>query len=194
MLRSKNNPTKNSAKASPANTPTVSTTEKKGGQPMEINTSKQYSATLKTSEGDIQVKLYADKTPITVNNFVTLSRKKFYDGTIFHRVIEGFMIQGGDPEGTGRGGPGYQFDDEPFEGDYKRGILAMANAGPDTNGSQFFIMHADTPLPKNYVIFGEVTKGIEVVDKIATAPVKSGGEGSTPVTPVAITSVEITEN
>lgn len=164
------------------------------GQPaMEIDITKKYTALLKTSEGDIELELFVDKTPITVNNFVSLARKKFYDGTIFHRVIKGFMIQGGDPEGTGRGGPGYQFDDEPFEGEYKRGIVAMANAGPDTNGSQFFIMHDDTPLPKNYVIFGEVTKGLEVVDKIATAPVKTGGEGSTPVSPVKIQSVEIKE-
>ena len=101
------------------------------------------------------------------------------------------MIQGGDPEGTDAGGPGYKFDDEPFEEEYKKGIVAMANAGPDTNGSQFFIMHQDYPLPPNYVIFGEVAKGLEVVDKIASASVKPGGEGSTPVNPVIIKSVEI---
>ena len=105
------------------------------------------------------------------------------------------MIQGGDPKGDGTGGPGYKFADEPFEGEYTRGTIAMANAGPNTNGSQFFIMHKDYDLPKNYVIFGKVSKGMEVVDKIAEAPVKqnSMGENSTPVNPVSINSVEIIE-
>jgi cyclophilin family peptidyl-prolyl cis-trans isomerase len=103
------------------------------------------------------------------------------------------MIQGGDPEGTGMGGPGYRFPDEAFEGKYERGTVAMANAGPNTNGSQFFIMHADYALPPNYVIFGKVTEGLEVIDKIAAAPTKPGGEGSSPVTPVTVTSVTIAE-
>ncbi|PIS09020.1 peptidylprolyl isomerase [Candidatus Beckwithbacteria bacterium CG10_big_fil_rev_8_21_14_0_10_34_10] len=158
---------------------------------MEIDKNKTYQAVLKTSLGEITIKLFADKTPITVNNFVYLSKKDFYDKTIFHRTIKGFMIQGGDPQGTGAGGPGYKFDDEPFEGEYKRGTVAMANAGPNTNGSQFFIMHQDYSLPPNYVIFGKVVEGLEVVDKIATAPAKPGGEGSTPVNPVVIESVEI---
>lgn len=160
---------------------------------MQIDKSKIYKAILSTTEGDVTISLYADKTPITVNNFVYLSQKGFYNKTVFHRIIKGFMIQGGDPEGTGAGGPGYKFDDEPFEGEYKRGIVAMANAGPNTNGSQFFIIHKDYDLPKNYVIFGEVVDGIKVVDKIAEAPVKPGGEGSTPVNPVIIESVEILE-
>lgn len=159
--------------------------------PLSIDTSKQYEALLSTSMGDITIQLSASTTPITVNNFVTLAEKKFYDHTIFHRVIKNFMIQGGDPEGTGRGGPGYRFDDEPFEGQYTRGTVAMANAGPNTNGSQFFIMHKDTALPHAYVIFGYVIKGIDVVDKIAQAPVLSTGEGSTPVTPVVVQSVTI---
>jgi cyclophilin family peptidyl-prolyl cis-trans isomerase len=106
------------------------------------------------------------------------------------------MIQGGDPKGDGTGGPGYKFDDEPFTGEYTRGIIAMANAGPNTNGSQFFIMHADNPLPKNYVIFGKVSAGLAVVDQIATAPVKPSfsGEMSTPVAPVKILSIDIKEN
>jgi len=158
---------------------------------MQIDKSKTYQAVLSTTAGEITIKLYADKTPITVNNFVYLSQKDFYNQTIFHRTIKGFMIQGGDPEGTGAGGPGYRFDDEPFEGEYKRGIVAMANAGPNTNGSQFFIMHQDYPLPPNYIIFGEVVKGLEVVDKIVSAPVEPGGEGSTPVNPITIKSVEI---
>lgn len=162
---------------------------------MEINQEKTYSATLHTSEGDVIIALNAKETPITVNNFVTLSRKKFYDTTIFHRVIKGFMIQGGDPKGDGTGGPGYRFDDEPFKGEYTKGTVAMANSGPNTNGSQFFIMHDDVPLPKNYVIFGSVAKGIEVIDKIASAEVamSPSGEPSKPIKPVVVTSVEIKE-
>lgn len=163
---------------------------------MEISKDKTYTALLHTTQGDITIALTADKMPVTVNNFVALSRKKFYDNTIFHRIIKDFMIQGGDPSGDGTGGPGYQFADEPFEGEYTRGTLAMANRGPNTNGSQFFIIHKDTKLPKNYVIFGNVTKGIEVVDAIASAATKqsANGESSTPVTPVKITSVEIVES
>jgi cyclophilin family peptidyl-prolyl cis-trans isomerase len=160
---------------------------------MQIDVNKSYSALLQTSAGDIEIALNAKETPITVNNFVYLSKAGFYDDTIFHRVIRGFMIQGGDPEGTGRGGPGYRFDDEFFSGDYTRGTVAMANAGPDTNGSQFFIMHADYGLPSDYVIFGSVTKGLDVVDKIATAETLESGEGSTPVKPITVDSVTITE-
>lgn len=156
-----------------------------------IDTSKEYEAILKTSMGDITIALTASATPVTVNNFVTLAEKKFYDETVFHRIIKGFMIQGGDPEGTGTGDPGYKFADEPFEGQYVRGTVAMANSGPNTNGSQFFIMHKDTALPHAYVIFGKVIKGMDVVDKIAEAPVDPYGEGSTPVDPVFVTSVMI---
>lgn len=171
-----------------------SPTEQSGPPKMEIDATKSYQATLTTSLGDIVIQLYADKTPITVNNFVHLSRTKFYDGTPFHRIIKGFMIQGGDPKGTGMGGPGYSFADEPFEGEYTRGTLAMANAGPNTNGSQFFIMHADYALPKNYIIFGKAVSGLDVVDAIATAPViEDGRENSKPVTPVTIKSISITE-
>lgn len=158
-----------------------------------IDASKQYTAVLRTEKGDITIALDAKQAPKTVNNFVFLAREKFYDNTIFHRTIPGFMIQGGDPEGTGRGGPGYRFDDEPVAGEYTRGTVAMANAGPDTNGSQFFIMHADYALPPNYVIFGQVTAGLETVDAIATAPTKPGGEGSSPVSPVSVASVDIVE-
>lgn len=158
-----------------------------------IKTGQTYTALVHTTAGDITVEL-SQNTPVTTNNFVFLAQEKFYDGVIFHRVIPGFMIQGGDPTGTGSGGPGYKFADEPFTGEYKRGTLAMANAGPNTNGSQFFIMHADYALPKNYVIFGQVTSGLEVVDKIATAPtVQDGRENSRPQTPVKITSIEILE-
>lgn len=161
---------------------------------MEIDPNKSYTAKLQTTAGDITISLNAKATPKTVNNFVYLSRQKFYDESPFHRVIKGFMIQGGDPEGTGRGGPGYRFDDEPFTGEYKRGTVAMANAGPNTNGSQFFIMHQDYPLPKNYVIFGKVTEGMDVVDTIATAAtIADGRENSTPKNPVTVKAVTIVE-
>lgn len=163
---------------------------------MAIDKTRTYSATLKTEKGDIVISLMADKTPITVNNFVTLAKKGFYDNTVFHRVIPGFMIQGGDPKGDGTGGPGYRFDDEPFAGEYTRGTVAMANAGPNTNGSQFFIMHKDYDLPKNYVIFASVTNGLDVVDSIAQSELKDSpsGEKSTPVKAVKVVSVEIAEN
>ncbi len=166
-------------------------------QSMQIDEEKTYTAVLKTDKGDITVELNAKQTPVTVNNFVTLSRKGFYDNTVFHRTVKDFMIQGGDPKGDGTGGPGYRFDDEPFEGEYTRGTVAMANAGPDTNGSQFFIMHKDVPLPKDYVIFGKVTEGLDVVDTIAEAPVKEPqspmDEASKPVKPVVVKTVEIVE-
>ena len=158
-----------------------------------LDNNKNYQAKLTTSEGEIVINLNTKETPITANNFVYLSEKGFYNNTIFHRVIEGFMIQGGDPLGNGTGGPGYRFDDEPFNGEYLRGVVAMANAGPNTNGSQFFIMHKDYSLPKNYVIFGEVIEGLNTVDKIATAAVQlsRSGEDSSPVEPIIIEKVEI---
>jgi peptidyl-prolyl cis-trans isomerase B (cyclophilin B) len=158
---------------------------------LDIDLSKAYSAVLHTTAGDIHVDLYAADAPQTVNNFVFLARDGYYDDVIFHRTIQGFMIQGGDPTGTGRGGPGYTFRDE-FHGrtSYERGTLAMANAGPNTNGSQFFIMHADYGLPNAYTIFGEVTDGMDVVDAIATAPT---GAQDRPHEPTTITSVDITE-
>lgn len=160
-----------------------------------IQQGKSYSAILHTEAGDITIEFTADKTPMTVNNFVYLAKKNFYDNTIFHRTISGFMIQGGDSQGDGTGGPGYQFADEKFDGDYTRGTVAMANSGPDTNGSQFFIMHKDYPLQKNYVIFGHVVKGMEAVDAIAEAPVtaSASGEKSQPVNPVKIINVDIIE-
>ena len=157
---------------------------------------KSYTAILNTDKGKITVKLNDSQTPKTVENFVTLANKNFYDGTIFHRVVKGFMIQGGDPNGNGTGGPGYKFDDEPFTGEYTRGTIAMANSGPNTNGSQFFIMHQDYNLPKDYVVFGKVIEGLDVVDEIANSNVESnaGGEMSKPTTPTTVTTVEIIEN
>ena len=125
-------------------------------------------AVISTDKGTIEFDLYADKAPKTVSNFIYLTEKGFYDGLTFHRVVPDFVIQGGDPTGTGSGGPGYKFPDEPVVGDYKAGTVAMANSGPDTNGSQFFICLKDQPtLPKNYNLFGQVTAGMDVVAKIA---------------------------
>jgi cyclophilin family peptidyl-prolyl cis-trans isomerase len=136
---------------------------------MEIDPKKTYSAVITTDKGDIHLRLYADKTPVTVNNFVFLSRQGFYDGTIFHRVISDFMAQGGDPSGTGMGGPGYHFSDEfdPSLRHDKPGVLSMANAGPNTNGSQFFITHLATPwLNNKHTVFGQVTEGMDVLFSI----------------------------
>lgn len=159
--------------------------------PMVIDPAKSYTATLETTAGTMVLELFPQEAPLTVNNFVFLANDHFYDGVIFHRVIRGFMIQSGDPTGTGRGGPGYRFPDEPVQRPYTRGTLAMANAGPNTNGSQFFIMHADYPLPPNYTIFGQLIEGEDVLDKIATAPT---GPQDRPLNPVAIKSVRISES
>ncbi len=158
--------------------------------PLTVDATKKYTAKISTSAGDMTAELYPGDAPRTVNNFVFLARDGFYNGVIFHRVISGFMIQGGDPTGTGTGGPGYRFEDEPVSKRYTRGTLAMANAGPNTNGSQFFIMHSDYGLPPNYTIFGKLTSGEEVVDAIANAPKNSNDRPNQPVT---INSVEITE-
>ena len=156
---------------------------------------KAYKVVLATSQGNITIQLNKTETPNTVANFVTLAKKDFYKNTIFHRVVKGFMIQGGDPEGTGTGGPGYTFADEPFTGEYAEGTVAMANAGPNTNGSQFFIMHRSKPLAKAYTIFGKVIEGMDVVDKIANAPVEVSlsGENSKPISPTVITDVTVIE-
>ncbi len=166
--------------------------------PMQIDPNKTYLATLHTTMGDTQSELFAKEAPKTVNNFVFLAREGFYNNVKFHRIIKGFMVQTGDPTGTGAGSPGYRFDDEPVTRNYVRGTLAMANSGRNTNGSQFFIVHADYPLPKNYTIFGQVTGKVdlEVLDKIAGVPVRPdprSGENSVPTQDVLITGVDITE-
>jgi cyclophilin family peptidyl-prolyl cis-trans isomerase len=157
-------------------------------------------ATIATEKGDIEVELFDDSAPKATKNFLDLARKGFYDGVVFHRVIPGFVIQGGDGQygkkasldgnRVGTGGPGYKFEDEPIKGDYQRGALAMANAGPNTNGSQFFICHQDLTgkLPKNYTLFGLVTHGLDVVDAIAAGRT---GPGDRPLEPVAMTGVTI---
>ena len=160
---------------------------------MEIDPEGDYSADIQTNQGTISVELYAEDAPITVNNFVFLARQGFYDGVVFHRVIPSFMIQGGDPTGTGTSGPGYRFQDEivpslSFDG---AGILAMANSGPNTNGSQFFITVAPTPhLTGNHTIFGRVTSGQEVADAIAVA---RADRDNRPLEEVVIQHIEIKE-
>ena len=136
---------------------------------MQIDPKKKYTASMKTSKGIIEIELYAEHAPKTVNNFVFLIKEGFYDGVSFHRVIEDFVIQGGDPTGTGRGGPGYKFEDElkgnPLK--HERGAISMANSGPNTNGSQFFIAHSpQSHLNGKHTVFGKVTKGLEIVDTI----------------------------
>ena len=163
---------------------------------MNIDISKKYSAVIKTSKGDMSIEFFTEDAPLTVNNFINLSRDGYYDNVIFHRVISGFMIQGGDPSGTGHGEmgkfPGYKFEDElNNQRSYDKGILAMANAGPDTNGSQFFIMHVDYPLPYQYTIFGFVTEGLDVIDKIASVET---GDGDKPINDVVIETIEVKEN
>lgn len=149
---------------------------------------------IETNYGKIVIETYNSDAPKTVENFVTLANKGFYNGLVFHRVIKGFMIQGGDPNGNGSGGPGYKFADElnpatpSYKAGYKKGVVAMANSGPNTNGSQFFIMHADYPLPNNYTIFGKVISGQDIVDKIANLPI---GAGDKPVTPVTMNKVSV---
>jgi peptidyl-prolyl cis-trans isomerase B (cyclophilin B) len=150
--------------------------------PLTIDVNKKYTAAFNTSRGEIVCELYAKEAPKTVNNFVFLAREKFYDGTLFHRVIADFMVQGGDPTGTGRGGPGYQFEDEFKDNPHKHqvGTLSMANAGPNTNGSQFFITHVATNwLDGKHTVFGKLVKGQDVVNAI------QGGDG--------LTTVKITE-
>ena len=165
---------------------------------MTIDQGRQYIATIKTNFGDVGVDLFPQDAPLAVNNFVFLARQGFYDGVKFHRVVKGFVIQSGDPTATGAGGPGYRFADEKVTRDYIAGILAMANAGPNTNGSQFFITVADLRgrLPKNYTIFGQVTSGFSVAQKIAEVSVSAkvpGGEVSSPTVDVHIDTIAIEE-
>jgi cyclophilin family peptidyl-prolyl cis-trans isomerase len=165
--------------------------------PMSIDQSKEYQATIKANFGDFVVQLFPEDAPLAVNNFVFLARQGFYNGVKFHRIIKGFVIQGGDPTGTGSGGPGYTFADEAVTRDYVAGTLAMANAGANTNGSQFFITLADLSgqLPKDYTIFGIVTSGFDVVQKIGDVPVTKNAfdELSLPTVDVYIDSITIKE-
>ena len=157
---------------------------------LTIDLNSTYEAVLHTSHGDVTIEFDAARAPQTVNNFLFLAQDGYYDGVIFHRVVPGFVAQGGDPTGTGRGGPGYKFRDEiEGTGNYSRGTVAMANAGPNTNGSQFFICLADVGLPHAYTIFGRVISGMEAVDTIAELP----RQGERPTSDAVIESVEINE-
>lgn len=163
--------------------------------PMSLDKNKKYQALVRTTKGDFTIDLFSSEAPKTVNNFVFLSREGFYNDVRFHRIMKGFMIQTGDPTGTGRGSPGYRFEDEPVTRKYVAGTVAMANSGANTNGSQFFIMHKDYALQPNYTIFGIVSNGIDVVDKIANTPVTRSetGEMSKPTENVLIQSIDIIE-
>ncbi len=177
--------------AADASSPKV---QKFSGPPeMGIDKNKRYTATIDTSMGQMIVALDPLKAPKTVNSFVFLARYRYYEGIIFHRVIQGFVLQGGDPTGTGSGGPGYRFDDElPRKGEYELGSLAMANSGPNTNGSQFFVISGPSgmSLPPSYSLFGKVVKGLDVVEAIQNVPT---ARGDRPVVDVVINSITITE-
>lgn len=164
----------------------------KSAPDMGIDPAKRYTAKIDTSLGEVVVALDGAAAPTTVNNFVFLALNHYYDGVVFHRIIKGFMCQGGDPTGTGRGGPGYKFADElPKPGRYEVGSVAMANSGPNTNGSQFFIVSGPSGvgLPPLYSLFGKVVKGLDVVD--AMQNVKTGGQDR-PIDDITINSVAIT--
>ena len=161
---------------------------------MGIDPDKRYTAKMDTSMGELVIALDAKKAPKTVNNFVFLALHHYFDGIIFHRIIKGFVCQGGDPEGSGRGGPGYRFEDElPKPGEYQLGSLAMANAGPDTNGSQFFLISGPNGagLPPQYALFGKIVKGLDVLDEMQRVPT---GPGDRPLDDVVINSVPITQH
>jgi peptidylprolyl isomerase len=179
-------------------TPTPMSNNKQYSSPEQvIDQGASYTATIDTNYGQIEVELFDDEAPLAVNSFVFLARDGYFDGVPFHRIVKGFVIQSGDPTGTGTGGPGYRFNDEPVTRNYEPGTLAMANSGPNTNGSQFFITLADlnTRLPKNYTIFGKVTGGMDVVNEIGNVPVSLSprGEPSVPTVEVHINTVTINE-
>ena len=165
---------------------------------MTIDVAKTYLFTIETSEGAMKGRLFPGEAPVTVNNFVFLARQGYYDDMIVHRVLKGFMIQTGDPTGTGSGGPGYKFQDEPITREYLKGTLSMANAGPNTNGSQFFVVLGDLRgrLAKNHTVFGEVEEGLDVLDRIAETEVVAptqGAEKSRPVKDIIVKKITIEE-
>jgi len=169
------------------------TTSFASAPPMVIDPAKSYTARMETSMGDLTIELDPQNAPLTVNNFVFLATNRYYEGVVFHRVIQGFVCQGGDPEGSGRGGPGYKFADEEVKKPYELGSVAMANAGPDTNGSQFFLISGPSGvgLPPQYNHFGKITEGLDVLDrmeKVATGP------SDRPREDVVINRVTITES
>ena len=185
--------------APPPATPAPTASPKQWPSPpqMAVDPNKDYTAVIDTTAGGFTVRLLPKDAPLAVNNFVFLAREGFYSNLKIHRIIKNFMFQTGDPLGNGTGGPGYRFADEKVTRDYKPGTVAMANAGPNTNGSQFFVCLADlsTRLPKNYTIFGEVISGMDVVMKLGDTPVtrSPSGEASQPTTDVRMLSVTIQE-
>lgn len=189
-----NEPASPTPAASPA--PSAPTSPVASSANSKALTNNMHIVTIKTSLGDIQFETYDADAPKAVNNFITLAEKRFYNGLIFHRIIPGFMIQGGDPKGDGTGGPGYTFEDElnpeteSYKEGYKKGVVAMANAGPSTNGSQFFIMLENYPLPNNYTIFGKVVKGQGVVDTIGKLKTE---QNDRPIKPIKMDSVTVEE-
>jgi cyclophilin family peptidyl-prolyl cis-trans isomerase len=192
-------PTPTPAPAPTATAPAESGARFKGPPPMTINTKHRYDAIVTTSDGTFTIQLLVHVAPITVNNFVFLARHHYYDGNPFHRIIQNFMVQTGDPTGTGFGGPGYTIKDEKVTLPYKPGVVAMANTGrPNTGGSQFFIVTGSgaSSLTPSYTIFGRISKGMSVVRKIASTPVTTSpsGELSQPLKPVKIKSVHIHES
>jgi cyclophilin family peptidyl-prolyl cis-trans isomerase len=169
------------------------TTRFDAAPPMVIDPAKSYTAVMDTSMGSMTIELDAENAPLTVNNFVHLATNRYYEGIIFHRVIQGFVAQGGDPEGSGRGGPGYKFQDEEVKKPYELGSLAMANAGPNTNGSQFFLISGPSGvrLPPQYNHFGKIVEGLDVLDAIEKVET---GPGDRPRQDVTITKVTVTES
>jgi cyclophilin family peptidyl-prolyl cis-trans isomerase len=159
-------------------------------EPPPLPAGQKRLVTIQTSKGTIAITVEANLGPKAAGNFVALASCGFYNGLVFHRLVPGFVIQGGDPKGTGAGGPGYQFPDDPVNVPYTRGVVAMANAGPDTNGSQFFIVLADSSLAPSYSVFGRVTSGMETVDAIAAMP-NSGDPNNTALDPVAMDKVTV---
>lgn len=194
-----NNTEQTTSGAQPEETPKPTPMSWDSPPAMEIDSNKTYNAEVTTNKGTFTIELFAKDAPKTVNNFVFLSRQGYYDNVIFHRIIETFMIQSGDPLGTGTGGPGYQFEDEVTDYQYEPGIVAMANAGPNTNGSQFFICTGADSVSlnsqPNYTIFGKVTEGMDIVQQIAATPVEGNafGETSSPKETIQIKGIKISE-
>lgn len=184
-------PTAAPASAAPATTgPTTGGSACPTSQPPALPAGETRTVTIATSKGSITIKVEADLGPLAAGNFVALASCGFYEGVVFHRLVPGFVIQGGDPTGTGGGGPGYEFPNDPVNVPYVRGVVAVANAGRDTNGSQFFIVLADSTLPPDYSVFGRVTAGMDVVDAIAAMP-NGGGQANAALEPVAMDSVTV---
>lgn len=185
-------PTVPPATPTPASVATPGTSRCPTVAPDPLPAGETRTIVIETAKGSITIKVEADLGPLAAGNFVALAECGFYEGVVFHRLMPGFVIQGGDPSGTGSGGPGYEFPNDPVDVPYVRGVVAMANAGRDTNGSQFFIVLADAGLPPDYSVFGRVTAGMETVDAIAAMP-NAGGQAGTALDPVAMDSVTVTD-